>query len=242
MSSQAFFQPSIFSDYSSVVAAHSLRNTALPAANSMLPAGATDEEAASNRRRLAESLGYTDIITPKLTHGDTVYELQDGYSFDTRPEADAIITDKPGRLIGIGVADCIVILLYDPKHQAIAAIHSGWRGTAANIADKAVQAMKDRYDSEAAKLLAYTSPSPQRFEYGVPNDTAGLFGNCYTSPKTDDDAWFDNKLAVYDQLIGCGVQPQHIEVDARTNFTPDFHSFRRDREHSGRHMVVIGLR
>lgn len=68
-------------------------------------------------------------MTAVITSASTTREELDGY--------DALVTDRPGIAIGARTADCIPVLMYDPVHRAIAAVHSGWKGTIAKISAKA---------------------------------------------------------------------------------------------------------
>lgn len=207
----------------------------------MLAAGTTEEIAVANRKHFAAQLGYEDIALPKLKHGDSVYELEGDYHFATRPEADAIITNRPGRLIGIATADCIAILLFDSEHAAIAAVHSGYRGTAANIVGKAVKRLSDEYGSRPEELRAYMSPAPRQDEYPVGPEVAKLFDKKYLLPLEAEKFGFDNKSAVLDQLLKAGLIQDHIEASQNSSFEPMFHSYRRDGLAAGRHITVIGI-
>ncbi|GAC1373419.1 MAG: hypothetical protein NVSMB39_7770 [Candidatus Saccharimonadales bacterium] len=112
---------------------------------------------------------------PKLAHGRDVYVLGADYEFATRPVADAILTNIPKRLIGVATADCVAVLIFDPVHRAVAAIHSGWRGTYANVVRAALSQMTSEFDTKASDLVAYISPAPERSEYEVGPEVAELF-------------------------------------------------------------------
>ena len=73
-------------------------------------------------------------------------------------EADGLVTDQPGVCLTIFSGDCIPILLYDPVRRVVAAAHAGWRGTAAGIAARAVEAMSDRYGCDPGHILAAIGP------------------------------------------------------------------------------------
>ena len=73
-------------------------------------------------------------------------------------ECDGLITDVPGLALTIFTADCIPVLLYDPVKKVIAAVHAGWRGTAGNIAGKAVDKMREEYGSDPGDILAAIGP------------------------------------------------------------------------------------
>lgn len=73
-------------------------------------------------------------------------------------DADGLVTDEPGLCLTVFSADCIPVLLYDPIRRCVGAAHAGWRGTAAGIAARTVQAMAAHYGSDPADLLAAIGP------------------------------------------------------------------------------------
>ena len=95
-----------------------------------------------------------------VTSADTTREELEGY--------DALVTDVPGVAIGARTADCIPVLMYDPVHRAVAAVHSGWKGTVLKIAAKALSVMASKYGTRAADILAVIGPgiSPDSFQVG----------------------------------------------------------------------------
>jgi len=126
-----------------------------------------------NHFLLAAALGYSPFkaVRTRQVHGDSVREAKpedSGLREHTAYECDALITDRPGVPLLVFSADCIPVLLYDPEKGAAAAIHSGWRGTAAGIAAKAVRAMRGRYGTFPGNLLAAIGPGigPCCFETG----------------------------------------------------------------------------
>ena len=115
-----------------------------------------------NRKMLCEHLNISDanLIIPHQVHETTVRQIGKELWLMS-PSAremilngvDALITDVPNVCIGVSTADCIPLLLYDPEHQATAAIHAGWRGTVARIAQKAVESMQIAYQTTPSKCL-----------------------------------------------------------------------------------------
>lgn len=73
-------------------------------------------------------------------------------------EADGLVTDVPGVCLTIFSGDCIPVLLYDPVRRCVAAAHAGWRGTAAGIAARAVEAMVKHYGCQTDHILAAIGP------------------------------------------------------------------------------------
>ena len=83
-------------------------------------------------------------------------------------EADGLITDIPGLALCIFTADCTPILLYDPVKRCAGAVHAGWRGTAMDIAGKAVRKMAETFGSRPENICAAVGPCISRccFETG----------------------------------------------------------------------------
>ena len=84
-------------------------------------------------------------------------------------QADAIITDKPGISLLMRFADCVPILLYDPKHLAVGIVHAGWKGTVKGVARNAVRSMQESFRSKPEEILAGIGPSigPDHYEIGT---------------------------------------------------------------------------
>jgi purine-nucleoside/S-methyl-5'-thioadenosine phosphorylase / adenosine deaminase len=93
----------------------------------------------------------------------------------TRPAGDALITDQPGILLSVLVADCLPVLLVDPQHRAVAAIHAGWRGTLARIVEKTPSEMRRIFRSRPESLLAVLGPSIRACCYEVGEEVVEAF-------------------------------------------------------------------
>ncbi len=88
---------------------------------------------------------------------------------------DAFVTDLKDCAIGVRTADCIPVLLYDPVHEAIAAIHSGWKGTVLQISLKTIDEMTHRFGSSASELLAVIGPGIQKHNFQVGEEVVERF-------------------------------------------------------------------
>ena len=132
---------------------------------------------AYNLRLLAARLGIEPgaVVMPHQTHGTEVRLV--ARELLALPEAsrrmvlegvDALMTAEPGICIGVSTADCLPVLLYDAEHRACCAVHAGWRGTAARIAQRAVAAMAAAFGTRPAALAAAIGPgiSAAAFEVG----------------------------------------------------------------------------
>lgn len=102
------------------------------------------------------------VVKSRQVHTDNVRvvtqaDVQELYaSLDY--EADALVTDVPGIALTVYYADCIPILLYDPVRAVVSAVHSGWRGTALGIVERAVEKMVHMYGSQPKDIRAAIGP------------------------------------------------------------------------------------
>lgn len=157
-------------------------------------------------------------------------------------EGDALITDVPGLLIGVRTADCLPILIADPTHRAVAAIHAGWRGSAEGIVLRAIAAMRARFGTEPRDAVAVIGPGIRRCCYEVGSDVATRFSSWL--PELDGGAGkvhLDLLEVNRRQLLSAGLGEIHAGGDC-TFCNSLFHSFRRDGESAGRMYSVIGIR
>lgn len=119
---------------------------------------------AENFRRFRAAIGTPDgpLVKNHQVHGTLVRSVTaaDGESPADIPtvDADGLITDEPGVTLTVFSADCLPILFYDPVRGCIAAVHAGWRGTAAGIAAEAVKAMTGRYGCAPENIRAAIGP------------------------------------------------------------------------------------
>lgn len=128
--------------------------------------GDRPENVLENYRILGEAAGFRpeDTVFTRQLHTDIVRRAgrADRGTGLYRPQAEAcdgLITDEPDTALVCFGADCATILLYDPVRSAIGAVHSGWRGTAQGIAQKAVEAMTREFGCKPENIRAAIGPS-----------------------------------------------------------------------------------
>lgn len=110
-----------------------------------------------------------NVIQPHQIHSDKIAIIDHPrYTREELEGFDALITNLKECAIGVRTADCVPILLFDPQNMAIAAVHSGWKGTALRIAEKTITKMAEIYGSQPKDLRAFIGPSisPRRFQVG----------------------------------------------------------------------------
>ena len=151
-------------------------------------------------------------------------------------QADALLENTPGAVVAVKTADCVPVLLVDERNRAVAAVHAGWRGTAAQIAAGAVDAMRRRFGTDPRNLHAAIGPAIGPCCYEVGPEVSAQFG-------LTGRAHLDLKEINRRQLIEAGVTPEHIDASNLCTMcrADEFHSFRRDKEASGRLYSFVGI-
>lgn len=119
----------------------------------------TRETVLANRAKFQAALDAKkfSLIALKQIHSDVVCLFSGAPG--TPHKGDASMTAYPGLLLAVQTADCVPILLVDAKKRAVAAVHAGWRGTLARIAEKTVGLMQLQFGSKAGDLMAAIGPS-----------------------------------------------------------------------------------
>jgi len=231
----------------------------------------THENVAENRRLLQAALDAEDfVLSPlKQIHSDAIRLFSAAPALACK--GDGSVTNRPGLLLVMQTADCVPILLVDPQKRAVAAIHAGWKGTLARIAEKAVGRMRLEFGSKPADLLAALGPSIGPCCYEVGADFVTKFtaqfadaSDYFDEPRTGDEPnplqWLsmappghqppprnvhlDLPKANRAQLLAAGLRPQNIFLSGLCTAcrTDLFFSHRREGVSTGRLMSVIGIR
>ena len=191
-------------------------------------------------RHAASWVAADACATVKQTHSDRVWRADHAGKLG---EGDALVTNVPGLFVAVRTADCIPILMADPRHGAVAAVHAGWRGTVANIAGKTVREMARLYKTNPSDVLAAIGPGIGRCCFEVGPEVAVQFRELF--PDRDDldrRTHLDLAEANRRELTAAGVDPAHVECAGMCTYCMGerFESFRRDRERSGRMVSAIG--
>ena len=152
---------------------------------------------------------------------------------------DALIENTPGIAIGVKTADCVPILLADPAHRVIAAVHAGWRGTAASIVQATIRAMGREFGTRPEDVHAAIGPSIGGCCFEVGPEVAREFGVIATGRVHLDLRGMNAK-----QLESAGLLSANISVaEECTKCRPaEYHSYRRDKEAAGRMISWIRIR
>ena len=192
-----------------------------------------------NYRRFCEAAGFEveNIVTSDQTHTTKVRYVTkaDCGSGVTRDrdfhDIDGMITDEPGVVLATFYADCVPLYFVDPVHRAIGLSHSGWRGTVHKMGQATLDAMHERFGTEAKDVIAAVGPSICQDCYEVSGDVIEEFRAAF--PETLHEKLFygkpDGKYqlnlweANHQILLAAGVPEKQIHLpNLCTCCNPDF--------------------
>jgi len=179
-----------------------------------------------------------------------VYQQQihsDKISFVTKPglieENDALITNVENLFLVVTVADCIPILFYDDENKIVGVVHSGWRGTHSKILFKTIEHCKDKLNLSTKHTYFYFGPSICENCFEVDEDIALKFDTHFV--KRRQKKFLVNLPEINKKyLLELGFNNENIQISKLCTFEMSnlFHSYRRNKENSGRMFGVIGLK
>ncbi|MCB2079921.1 MAG: peptidoglycan editing factor PgeF [Novosphingobium sp.] len=151
--------------------------------------GSGDDRAciAENRRRAGHAvLPGAKLVGLYQIHSPDCVIVRDPWDDDHRPEGDALVTDRPGILLGILTADCAPVLLADSEAGVVGAAHAGWKGALAGVTDRAIDAM-ETLGAKADRITAAIGPCIAQASYEV--DEA--FKQRFVTKEAGDTTFFD---------------------------------------------------
>jgi YfiH family protein len=199
----------------------------LSSLNLGLTRGDDEANVRENFRRVAEELGAKaeNFVLTDQTHTTNVRLVTEADAgkglFRERDyhDVDGLVTNVPGLVLSVFVADCVPVLFVDPVKRAIGAAHSGWRGTVGRIGAEVVRMMQENYGTDPKDLITAVGPSICRDCYEVSREVADAFAEEFAGHETEIlmqgreghaqlDLWQTNRIV----LLDAGVLPQNISV------------------------------
>lgn len=162
------------------------------------------------RTAFAAALGLDGerITAAGAVHGADVARIDEPSG--VVPRHDAMVTDRPGLPLLLTFADCYPVLLFDPVRRALALAHAGWKGSAAGIAERTVEALGREYGSRPADLVAGLGPGICGHCYEVGEEVATRFDPACTRPVNGGCFQLDLAAVNRAQLARAGVLPARI--------------------------------
>lgn len=196
-----------------------------------------------------EEFFLTNLTRNSQIHSSIVNKI-DETNIGQRIEGDALITNVKKVPLLTLTADCVPVVIIDPKNKAIGVAHAGWRGTYDKISAKTIQAMSDNYNSNPEDLICVIGPSigpccyevsqelVEKFNTNLANH-AGKF-DIIREDKYYLDLWKINELILKD----CKVKDDNIiNLEICTNCNSDkFYSYRKHNKTSKRIGTMIQIR
>lgn len=248
----SFRVPTVFAQFNNLIVAESTRHGGVsPAPFASLNLGLNTADApanvAENHRRFFDVIGaeIMSFASSHQVHGTGVLCATESGRYDGY---DALIASRPGLLLGVTVADCVPILVYDAKKRAVAAIHAGWRGTVGSIVTKTLAAMQQQFSTSAGNCYVYVGTCIDECSFEVGPEVAAQFAPEFTRVGPDTgQSYVDLKAANTAQLTHFGIPASQIEVSPFSTVlnNDDYFSYRAAVSRAGqtgRMLAVIGLR
>ncbi len=199
------------------------------------------ERVNKNRKIFYDELGIDEsrVSYQLQIHSDKSNYVEEPKFFRN---CDALYTNKRNNFLAVCIADCLPIFLYEPKKKVIAAIHSGWKGTLNKITTLTIKRIIKEFSIDIKSMMAYIGPGISFEHFEVGKDVAELFEE-NVKEKINGKYHIDLKKDNLIQLKNLGVPEENIEVSEYCTFERKdlFHSYRRDKDKTGRMMGVIGI-
>jgi YfiH family protein len=200
-----------------------------------------------NWRRLREEIGDAPIARCHQVHGKTV-RVVTRENISERPEGDGMVTAEHAILLAVASADCVPILMLDARSEIVAAIHAGWRGVIAGIAEEGVRAMES-LGAKSDQIRAALGPSIGQCCFEVDEDLAHRFARevpnsaRHARSGRPGKSHLDLRAIITDQLMRMGLSRESINsVGPCTKCANDRFFSRRANASSGLQLSFIGIR
>jgi purine-nucleoside/S-methyl-5'-thioadenosine phosphorylase / adenosine deaminase len=182
------------------------------------------------------------VDAPVQVHGARVVTLKPGAP---RPEADGLVTDAAGACVGVVTADCVPLLVLARRAHAVAAVHAGWRGAAAGVAERALAHLAMTFGVEPAEVEVAMGPAIGPCCYEVGAEVRAAF--VARTGDVTEPAWSSRNgrdvldlRAALRLLLGAAGAGSVAVLGPCTRCSPDYCSFRRDGAAAGRQWSFIG--
>lgn len=191
------------------------------------------EDVKTRRGQMAEQLGLNSapIMSLKQIHSDKVVTLTENWETGHAPQADGMVTQEPGLILGILTADCGPLLFLDPKRKIIGACHAGWKGAAAGIIENTLTTMES-LGAERHRIQAVLGPTIQQSSYEVGPEFplqllrgGDLYSQFFKTSIRPGHHMFDLPAYIRQRLVSAGIM-QFQDLN-RNTYTDHFFSRRR---------------
>lgn len=210
-----------------------------------------DMASKSDKENLCKELNmnFDNLTNNKQTHSDIVNIIKKE-NIGKIKEGDALVTNLKKTPLLVFVADCVPVAIVDPKKEAVALCHAGWRGTYSKITQKSIENMEKLYGTNPEDLVCVLGPSIGPCCYEVSKDLIEKFNTIITNrdekfyiikeSKYYLDLWKVNELI----LTSCGVKKENIvNLNICTSCNSDkFHSYRKHNQTTKRLGMILEVK
>lgn len=203
------------------------------------------------RKGLAGVASSSWTLSVKQVHGTEALVVDRALSSTDRFVGgwDALVTDQPGIMVAVRTADCVPILMHDPKRRVVAAVHAGWRGAVAGIVSKTLELLQSRFGSCLEHVRISIGPSAGVCCYEVDEPVLDHLyqgfpdWNKVVRTREEGKRHLDLKALVKEQALALGAAPKSITtINLCTICHEDlFFSYRREGKVNGTMVSAIGL-
>lgn len=244
----SLIQPKALSESSEIGAWFTQKNeeygkieSSIPGLNLGFNTPENKEQVAKNRLALLASLNLNEnhVAYADQVHSNRIRRVTEGGIY---PSTDGLITQMPGLTLGIQVADCAAVLLWDSSQRIIAALHAGWRGAVGNIVPNGIDVMKEM-GANLKHMRAFVSPCLcfKNFEVGM--EVAEQFPEEFVDYEHYNKPHVNLKGFLKHQMRSSGLIDGNIEIHPGCTIEDErnYYSFRREGQQSGRMMALIQI-
>ncbi|MGA2110727.1 MAG: peptidoglycan editing factor PgeF [Anaerolineales bacterium] len=209
------------------------------------------ERVRENRERCFRALGrpVESLSDLWLIHSDQVIlAAEPGGGTPPGVRGDALISRRRDLTLFLRFADCVPVLLYDPRAQAVGLIHAGWKGSLLRVARKTVERMQEAFGTRPGDVIAAIGPSVAPDHYPVGEDVIGGVRQAFAKqadqllPNLLGQTRFDLALANELALREAGVEKIEQAATCTACHVDDWYSHRSENGRTGRFGALIGLR
>ena len=216
------------------------------------------EEVENNMQLLSKTFQFDvkNLCRPKQTHTDRVEKIEEGDEGIYLPKfdhVDGMVTNQKNKVLILAFADCTPLLFYDPVEKVIANTHSGWKGTLQMIGVRTVEKMQKEYGCKPENIICCIGPHIRKCHFKVDKDVKDLFYEKYKDfnqidemihyEKEDNKYYIDTTEMNKQILKRVGLKEENI-IDSNICTVCNHnicHSFRAEKEKSGRSITMIEL-
>ena len=207
--------------------------------------GDVKKEEDRNKIKILLNIENKKVYSGFQTHSSNVVVI-DEKTVEYLEDTDGFITKRDDVVIFTKYADCLPIYIYDKKNGVFGCVHSGWVGSFQNIGLKAIELMIENFNTKIEDIIIAFGIGISLENYEVAEEFYLKFKNKFDENilkkvflKKNDKYYFDNQQLNYNLMIKLGIKKENILRNDLCTYRDDFHSYRRDKENSGRNGAYI---